>query len=587
MIRRVITFLGIITVLVGGCATESAPELEDGESDVGVTAGKTDGPFTECELRETLALVNDPGTGVPELRAIRVASRAATNIVKHRNCGDTQFGTEDDNLFDTADELDDVAYVGPATFRSLVAAVEDRCRNVEPGAVADVIFSPQAYEQCHLARFSRDFETAQRSIDIAMYSFRDAGVMDALKRARERGVIIRRIFEPAGGDRTNPAGTTSARIEDLGIDDGDVNKIMHHKFAIIDGPREDIESAATELLITGSGYLSNSAVTKLDENTTFLRVAPEVSLRFQREFNHLWTNSRDFVWNQSLPAIPPAIEITDADITDDPSVDAVFTSANFRVFQNAQGLGFTSIVGHNTIADRWVSLIESARTSIKIASGHLRSRPVVDALLAKLQSNPEVEIRIYLDGQEYISQSGHNDQLQKREDCLAAAGTSEARRQDCLDKEFLYGLQVGRAGATVRYKYYAYRWDAGYAEQMHHKYMVIDGATLWSGSYNLSDNAEHGTFENMMVFRGPQYAGLVGQFEANFESMWNTSRDDDKLAGVLQRVESSPTIPIVFEPMALSWNEVTNLKSRIRANCPAVDSTAFRQNAAGHQSCTR
>ena len=67
---------------------------------------------------------------------------------------------------------------------------------------------------------------------------------------------------------------------------------------------------------------------------------------------------------------------------------------------------------------------------------------------------------------------------------------------------------------------------------MHHKYMVVDGTTLFSGSYNLSDNAEHDTFENMMVLKGAEHATLIAAFEANFESIWKTGRDEDKLAAL-------------------------------------------------------
>ena len=143
--------------------------------------------------------------------------------------------------------------------------------------------------------------------------------------------------------------------------------------------------------------------------------------------------------------------------------------------------------------------------------------------------------------------------------------------------------QIGEAGISVKYKYYAYRWDHSYAPQMHHKYMVIDGATLYSGSYNLSDNAEHATFENMTVWRGPANAAIVKSFEDNFESIWQTGQG--KLAELDGQIEQDPRFPIVFEPMALSWSEVTALKQKIRAKCPAVDSAAFRSNAAAHRFC--
>lgn len=449
-------------------------------------------------------------------------------------------------------------------------------------AKVDVIFSPQPSESSHLARIAKEIDSAQESIDILIYSFSDATITAKLQAAKQRGVKVRFIYEDAGehARAADPQATTSGRLENAGADVRFVNKVMHHKVMIIDGPRDNLAKAKTARLVTGSANWSSSAATRFDENTMFISKAEALVLQYQREFDLLWSHSRDFAGKPFTQELSTA-NITDASIRPSTTSNVFFTSANF----SANGTTF-STTGSNAVADQLVAAIQGATKSIHVASGHLRSRPVAEALIAKKQASPNLDIRVYLDGQEFISKTSHDGQVADLETCIRTA-TSDAKRRNCTDKGFLFGYQIGQAGIDVRYKYYAYRWDHSYAPQMHHKYMVIDGATLWSGSYNLSDNAEHGTFENMMVFRGPQYAGLVGQFEANFESMWNTSRDDDKLAGVLQRVESSPTIPIVFEPMALSWNEVTNLKSRIRANCPAVDSTAFRQNAAGHQSCTR
>jgi phosphatidylserine/phosphatidylglycerophosphate/cardiolipin synthase-like enzyme len=117
--------------------------------------------------------------------------------------------------------------------------------------------------------------------------------------------------------------------------------------------------------------------------------------------------------------------------------------------------------------------------------------------------------------------------------------------------------------------------------------MVVDGKRLFSGSYNLSDNAEHDTFENMMLFEGETYSALVASFEQNFESIWKTGRDENKLAALTTKVESSPSIPLVFDPMALTWAEVSALKSKIRSNCTAADSAPFRENPGAHMSCTR
>lgn len=91
----------------------------------------------------------------------------------------------------------------------------------------------------------------------------------------------------------------------------------------------------------------------------------------------------------------------------------------------------------------------------------------------------------------------------------------------------------------------------------------------------------------MVVFRGAKHAALVSAFEADFEAMWKTGDDENKLESLLDKVERSPTIPLVFEPMALTWDQVSNLKQRIRANCSAADSTAYRQAVAAHQTCPR
>jgi phosphatidylserine/phosphatidylglycerophosphate/cardiolipin synthase-like enzyme len=117
--------------------------------------------------------------------------------------------------------------------------------------------------------------------------------------------------------------------------------------------------------------------------------------------------------------------------------------------------------------------------------------------------------------------------------------------------------------------------------------MIVDGAQLYTGSYNLSDNAEHNTFENMFVFKGAAYAQLVAAYEQNYATIRETGRAEGKLASLVEEVESEAVIPIVFDPMALTWQEVTDLKSKIRSECPDVDTTEYRTNAAGHLTCTK
>jgi phosphatidylserine/phosphatidylglycerophosphate/cardiolipin synthase-like enzyme len=203
--------------------------------------------------------------------------------------------------------------------------------------------------------------------------------------------------------------------------------------------------------------------------------------------------------------------------------------------------------------------------------------------MKKRAEMPSLDIKVYLDGQEYVSESANATQKADQEACLVAAKT-ESQKRTCLDKDYLYSLDVEKSGIELRYKYYAYRWDTSYALQMHNKLMIVDDE-LWTGSFNLSDNAEHNTFENMLHFRGPEFRGLVDAYEKKFGELW--TQGDGKLAGLRQTIDEAATIPIVFDAMSLSWEEVRDLKALIAKECPAVNSTAFRDDAPSHKTCTK
>jgi phosphatidylserine/phosphatidylglycerophosphate/cardiolipin synthase-like enzyme len=588
MSRKIQLFTACFTILAClqllGCRGEVEEESPDGELDTAFPTGKADSPYSECVLDHIAAYLNNPQVTFDTLKDEGVHSRAAANLIGHRDGPDGLPVTGDEDLFDTIEEVDDVAWVGPVAMSQLAALVTHLC-DVVPSV--EVIFSPQPYDASHLARAAEIIDGAEHTIDIAMYSMSDYGILNALERALQRGVSIRMIFEPARDERSAPEGTWSARLESTGIDVRYINKIMHHKFAIVDGPRDDMERAYTGVLMTGSGNWSNSAGTRYDENTAFIRGSGELLLLFQREFNLLWENSRDFEyasgfeWFFSTP-------VSEAMIVDHAATDAVYTSANFRTYVSSYGPTFSVVSGLSAVADRLVELIGGASESILIASGHLRSRPVAEALTAKHEASPEVDIRIYLDNQEYISEWYHDEQVQELEACLAEAGDSVSRQQDCYDKGFYFSYPVQAAGIPLRFKYYCYRWDYHYAEQMHHKYFIFDGKIVASGSYNLSDNAEHETLENMVIYEGSQFPDLVAAFRANFEALWETGRGEGFYEQLIYLIEeTADPVPIVFEPMALDWDQVTYLKEAIRAACPAVDSDAYRNDPVSHQTCYR
>lgn len=456
----------------------------------------------------------------------------------------------------------------------------------EPVQEVDVIFSPQPLSESHNARVAQLIAGARRSIDVAMYSFSDAAILDALGQAADRGVRVRFLLDTAAEDARKEGAallaSTSGQLERRGINVRYVNKVLHHKLMIVDGPRDDLAAADTAILATGSANWSNAAATRYDENTLFLRGNPELLLRFQAEMNLLWEHSRDVVVDPSLPYELSTAEIDEAAIPDDPGSAALFTSDNFTV----SGDTFTG-TGTAVVGDALVEAIRGAERSIDIASGHLRSRPIAEALMEKKAADPSVRIRVYLDQQEYVSQSRNAAQERALGACLEAAGADERAASACRDRGFLFGYAVGRSGVGVRYKLYAYRWNIAYAKQMHDKYLIIDGDTLYTGTYNLSDNAEHDTFENVLLFEGPEYEPLIARFRENFEAIWETGRPEGRPEALALAAREAPSIPLVFDPMALSWDEVTAMKALLRESCPAVNSREYRRNPVAHPTCPR
>jgi phosphatidylserine/phosphatidylglycerophosphate/cardiolipin synthase-like enzyme len=445
--------------------------------------------------------------------------------------------------------------------------------------VTDVIFSPQPPAQAHSVRIAELIDQAERSLDIAVYSFNDPAILAALAAAVERGVEVRFLYERAREDRklSGPAlgRSRSAELERRGVDVRWVNKIMHHKLMIVDGPRDDPAATERAWLVTGSGNWSKGAATVYDENTLFLRGHRELVLRVQQEFERLWAHSRDFVGDPGLASRPSAWAIADDAILDEPDTHAYFTSANFDL----RGDDTFVASGRDEVGDALVAAIFAAERSIRLASSHLRLRAVADALSLRAAEEPALDIRVYLDGQEFISAAAHARQLKAHAACLADAGPDEAARRECDDRGLRLGYALGEAGVPVRYKYYAYRWHPSYAEQMHHKYMLVDDDELWTGSYNLSPNAEHNTFENVLVFRGPDHAALVAAFAANFEALWDTGRDrrDDLEA----EIAAGEAVPLVFPAIALTYAEVVALRQAIRAACPNADARELR----GRRTC--
>jgi phosphatidylserine/phosphatidylglycerophosphate/cardiolipin synthase-like enzyme len=74
--------------------------------------------------------------------------------------------------------------------------------------------------------------------------------------------------------------------------------------------------------------------------------------------------------------------------------------------------------------------------------------------------------------------------------------------------------EIAQAGIPVRIDYrYAI---------MHHKFVVVDGVTVETGSFNLTAAAESSNAENVLVLR--DYPQVAGEYEAEWEKLWVESQ---------------------------------------------------------------
>jgi phosphatidylserine/phosphatidylglycerophosphate/cardiolipin synthase-like enzyme len=120
---------------------------------------------------------------------------------------------------------------------------------------------------------------ANSTIDVAVYSFTQDSLADALVSARNRGVAVRVLMD---SETISDSGSEYYRLQRLGIaiKTDSSTGLMHDKFFVIDG----------KVIGTGSYNWTGSAEDNNAENLLIVRSATLV-VRYLNEFNALWNAS--------------------------------------------------------------------------------------------------------------------------------------------------------------------------------------------------------------------------------------------------------------------------------------------------------
>jgi phosphatidylserine/phosphatidylglycerophosphate/cardiolipin synthase-like enzyme len=134
-------------------------------------------------------------------------------------------------------------------------------------------FSPGEACDKKIIQFIR---TAQKSLDIAVFSFTHAGIARAIEDAHARGVRVRMVVDR---EQSQNDGSLVDEMQAAGVPlkFGSQKGLMHNKFTILD----------KQALETGSYNYSYAATSYNAENQLYLKDTNIID-RFQKDFEKLW-----------------------------------------------------------------------------------------------------------------------------------------------------------------------------------------------------------------------------------------------------------------------------------------------------------
>lgn len=360
-------------------------------------------------------------------------------------------------------------------------------------AVPTVSFKGLTLKGVQFSRTDRVPESLVAAIDktektllLSIYDLKLSEVADAIIRARKRGVDVRMVYDMGhakpSGDPAAGAGASAeysallaAGVPVRLLKGGGSFGIMHNKFALLDGA----------LLVTGSFNWTRAADEKNFENAVFKDDAALID-----GFTRYWK----WMWPLASEPSASAAELASGTFGSEEDADAAFSALGA-----VSGAGFGpppadpsrpvtyrggaypryAFSPEGGVEALLVDAIGRASKKVEVAIFSLYSPKVADALIAAQKKG--VAVRVVADaGQSRRSQAVR---------ALADAGIG-------------LRLSAGRGdGFGV----------------MHHKWALIDGALLMSGSYNFSQNAELYNFENDLFTTEP---GETAAFGGEFSALW-------------------------------------------------------------------
>jgi len=426
-------------------------------------------------------------------------------------------------------------------------------------AKVEALFHPYEYTMEKIAGI---FMKAEKTIDMALYNIDSkkrnpviaALLSDELQAKIKSGeLVVRVIFEGYMSKEDNFK--KMKNLEALGINAKylGASQKMHHKFATIDTGSDN------PVLITGSANWSMMSQRNYSENILFMENKPGITNNFQREFELLWSQSKEYGnVHEEYYSLNNLVQV---DFILEPGLDVSFNTDNFYIkgdkFRKSKDTTYV-------LTRKLVEAIDAAETKIEIATTRLKLRPIYDAILRAAARGVQIQIVVSMGEFEpklLREKTKIRKFIKKGKKYVLCAGSYERKCSTSQNfAAYLTDLEYeGKSNINVRVKHFDLRHEAYLLKQMHSKYIIVDDKDVLTGSFNWSYSAEYNHFENLIALDGFNYPQAVSSFNKDFQTLWDLKREN--LYGMMVKLWNNKRFKCSYEPMTLNFHEADALIS--------------------------
>lgn len=439
------------------------------------------------------------------------------------------------------------------------------------GTVIESYFAPT--DDAETNAIVRAIDAAQTKINMRTFFLTSQTIVDALKGAKDRGVTVRIILDATSAHNEF---SLHASLRTYGIS----VKVENW------GGTEHIKALSADgyVVVLGSQNFTLSGNTLSDENTLYIQNRP-MATAYDAAFETAW-NSIASTWLTADPdpessdspgSLTDLIDNDHDDLTDElaaESINNVSTADGaINVYFNRQAVPAGATTGNVTnynvnLEDRLTARIATATSTVDVATYELELEDVVNELIDRADNG--VRVRVIADAKDPLNEDLSEDASYKRarvfyEKILRGADNTIGTSDDghiladsaifaVEDSSYRtsYGLPSTPTGLSSVTVVVGSTQKTGYlladgelkntngglnnyyswGDQMHNKFVVVDGTWVWTGSWNFTVNDTFGSDANRTANirsghtnHGVEIrsADLAAEYVGEFEEMWGST----------------------------------------------------------------